>query len=228
MAYVLGYWFADGNMYRQESASSYVVSLGSKDVAHLELLRTLIGVGKITPITGSEVSKLVICRKEAFMDLARLGGVERKSLVLKWPGNVPPELLPHLARGYVDGDGSLSWHRPQNSVQPLLELAGTYDFLTGLGGEMEALTGIPIPKCHKQKDSINTWKIAYYGMAAKCLAIWLYHLHSGIALERKALLAKEFAAWEPKSFRPSRVTPKMRILFDQHLPPEPVKRSRRK
>lgn len=88
-AYVFGYWLADGNMYRQESAGSYVVSLGSKDLAHLQVLRALIGAGKLTRIAGSAVFKLVICRKQAFEDLGRLGGVERKSLVLRWPAGVP-------------------------------------------------------------------------------------------------------------------------------------------
>jgi hypothetical protein len=42
MAYVLGYWFADVNMYTQKSCRSYVVSIGSKDV-DLELH----GCGKV-------------------------------------------------------------------------------------------------------------------------------------------------------------------------------------
>src|SRR6266487_1633699 len=53
MAYILGYWFADGNMYTQKSCGSYIVSIGSKDVEHLESLRNLIGIGKVTRITGS-------------------------------------------------------------------------------------------------------------------------------------------------------------------------------
>jgi hypothetical protein len=170
----------------------------------------------------------VICRKEAFEDLARLGGMERKSLVLPWPAGVPAEFLPHLARGYVDGDGSLGWHRPGNSVHPLLEVVGTYEFITGLGMAVQEATGIPVPTRHKEKDSTNTWIIKWYGVRAKCLAIWLYQMNAGYALERKALLAQEFARWEPKVFRPSLVTPKMRALFDRFLPPEVVKRFRGK
>jgi hypothetical protein len=61
-------------------------------------------------------------------------------------------------------------------------------------------------------------KVAWYGIAAKCLAIWLYHQHSGLALERKAQLAAEFIAWQPKLFRERRVTLKMWELFGEHLP----------
>jgi hypothetical protein len=160
-AYVLGYWFADGNMYRQERAGSYVVSIGSKDREHLAALRELIGVGTLTRVTGSEVFKLVICRKEAFEDLRRLGGTERKSLALEWPAGVPEACLPQLARGYVDGDGCLSWHRSGASVE----------FITGLVDAIEGATGIPAPNRNRQSIVSNTWRAAYYGLHAKCLAL---------------------------------------------------------
>jgi hypothetical protein len=67
-------------MYSQPSCGGYSVSIGSKDLAHLELLRGVIGLGRISPITGSEVYKLVICRKAMYESLGRLGGSERKSL----------------------------------------------------------------------------------------------------------------------------------------------------
>jgi hypothetical protein len=215
MAYILGYWFADGNMYRQHSCQSYVVSIGSKDVAHLERMRTHIGVGKLTRITGSDVFKLVICRKQAFDDLLRLGGSERKSLTLQWPA-VPTEYLPHFIRGYIDGDGSLGWNRPNNSIFPLLSACGTQAFLSGMGNAIYEHTGIPIPTCHKSKGSV--YSLSWYGIAAKCLSIWLYRLHAGEALPRKAALAEEFALWEPQVFREKRVTPKMWELFGVYLP----------
>jgi hypothetical protein len=215
MAYVLGYWFADGNMYSQAACQSYVVSIGSKDLEHLTYLRELIGMGKLTRITGSEVFKLVICRKQAFDDLLRLGGSQRKSLTLQWP-TVPDPYLPHLIRGYVDGDGSLSWNRPKNSIMPLIEAVGTQHFVTGMAQAIQERTGIPAPNCNKGKGSI--YKVAWYGITAKCLSIWLYKQHGGVALPRKAVLAEEFAYWQPKVFRESRVTPKMWELFGDYLP----------
>jgi hypothetical protein len=216
MAYVLGYWFADGNMYSQPSCGGYSVSIGSKDYAHLELLRATVGLGTLTRITGSDVFKLVICRKALYDDLARLGGSERKSLTLTWP-EIPAEYVPHFVRGYVDGDGCLSWNRPNNSVFPLLDASGTRAFLCGMGAAVEQATGIPAPTCH-QSIRGQVHKIAWYGIAAKCLAIWLYHQNAGLALERKAKLADEFAIWQPKVFRAKRVTPLMWELFGANLP----------
>lgn len=172
MAYVLGYWFADGNMYYQPGAGGYFVSIGSKDVAHLARMQEVIGAGSLARITGSDVFKLVICRKELYDDLRRLGGTERKSLTLAWPAP-PAALLRDFARGYIDGDGSLGWHKPGRSVQPMVSVAGTFDFLTGLAIAIQAATGIPMPTRHRQNGSVNTWTMSWYGVRAKCLALWL-------------------------------------------------------
>lgn len=214
MAYILGYWFADGNIYSQPTCGGYTVSIGSKDLAHLEQLRDVIGLGRLTRITGSDDFKLVICRKAMYEDLLRLGGSERKSLTLNWPA-VPDVYLPHFARGYVDGDGSLSWHRPGRSVHPLLDVAGTEPFVASLAQAVLSQTGIPAPPVH---HNAGVYRAKWYGVAAKCLTIWLYLQHSGLALERKALLAREFAAWQPKVFRKQRVTPRMWQLFGDYLP----------
>jgi|SRR6266545_411518 len=217
MAYVLGYWFADGNMYTQKSCGSYVVSIGSKDLDHLRALRDVVGLGKLTRITGSDVYKLVICRKEMYDDLLRLGGTERKSLTLMWP-QVPGEFLADFVRGYVDGDGCLTWHRPGKSVHPLISVVGTMEFLTGMGRAIQEAAGIPLPACHRDKDSNNTWTMKWYGIRAKCLAIWLYHKHCGLCLPRKSALANGFAEWKPKVFDPTTTTPAMWKLFGEHLP----------
>lgn len=214
MAYVLGYWFADGNMYTQASAGSYVVSISSKDESHLSKLRSVIGVGRVSQMTGSDVFKLVICRKEVYDDLLRLGGTERKSLTLTWK-EPPAEYLAHFVRGYVDGDGSLGWNESRLSTQPMIEIAGTSAFLRGLAEAVFTHTGIPAPRIHvAQRVHVVRW----YGVAAKCLAIWLYDRHPGLMLDRKAQRASEFRSWTPRVLRRRRITPRMRQVFGGCLP----------
>jgi hypothetical protein len=217
MAYVLGYWFADGNMHFQKGAGGYFVSIGSKDVEHLALLRDVIGAGNLARITGSDVYKLVICRKEMYDDLLRLGGTERKSLTLTWP-EVPAEFLADFARGYVDGDGCLSWNKTSSSVQPMLDIVGTKEFVTGLATSVKEATGITIPTCHYHSEINNTWRIIWYGMAAKCLAVWLYHHNAGLCLARKKAIADRFMSWHPQKFFPHRVTERMWDIFGAYLP----------
>jgi hypothetical protein len=186
-------------------------------VEHLEALRNIIGIGKLTRITRSDVFKLVICRKEMYDDLLRLGGTERKSLTLTWP-DVPDAFLADFVRGYVDGDGCLTWHRSGNSAHPLISVVGTREFLTGMGAAIQAATDIPIPACHFDKGSHNTWVVKWYGIRAKCMSIWLYHNASGLCLARKWTLASAFATWSAMIFDPTTTTPKMWDLFGKYLP----------
>jgi hypothetical protein len=85
---------------------------------------------------------------------------------------------------------------------------------------IQETTGIPMPVCHFDKDSSNTWAIKWYGVRAKCLAIWLYQHHPGLSLARKQTLATAFVAWHPKVFDSTTTTPKMWKLFKDFLPRE--------
>jgi hypothetical protein len=213
MAYVLGYWFADGNMFFQEGSGRYFVSIASKDVTHLQAIWSLIGAGSLRQKTRSDVYELVICRKEVYDDLRQLGGTERKSLTLTWP-HMPRSFLGDFVRGYIDGDGSLDW----KATQPRISAFGAGNFLIGMANAIAMEIGIPTPTRHPHGTLGRISRVFWYGMRAKCLAIWLYGQHDGLSMPRKMQLAAEFAVWQPKVFDPSHITPKMRELFGQYLP----------
>jgi hypothetical protein len=160
-------------------------------VEHLEALRNVIGLGKLTRITRLDVFKLVICRKEMYDDLLRLGRTEGKLLTLTWP-EVPDAFLADFVRGYVDGDGCLTWNRPNNSIMPMVTAAGASAFLIGMSAAICKATGIPAPNCHQSKVK-QVSSIAWFGVSAKCLAVWLYQPDSGIALARKLAIAENFS-----------------------------------
>jgi hypothetical protein len=212
MAYVLGYWFADGNMYFQKGAGGYFVSIGSKDSDHLQRICDAIGVGTLKRKTRSDVHELVICRKEMFNDLLRLGGTTRKSLTVTWP-HVPSEFLVDFIRGYIDGDGSLDW----KEQQPRITAVGSQNFLMGMAGAIERAAGLAIPTYHLHGRLGRIGRIFWYGLHAKCLAIWLYYNDQNLYLARKRVLADAFVAWEPQIVRQSRITPKMREVFEKYL-----------
>jgi hypothetical protein len=101
----------------------------------------------------------------------------------------------------------------------VLQVTGTAAFLCGFSGEVEMATGVPAPPVHQHSPGkAHISVIKWYGVEAKCLAIWLYQQHAGLTLERKAVLAEEFVRWEPKVFRQGRVTARMWELFGGYLP----------
>jgi hypothetical protein len=128
---------------------------------------------------------------------------------------VPDELLPHFIRGYIDGDGTLCW----NGDRPILQVySASAQLLVEVGQVIEKATGIPSPQLVANRDR---YYIKWSTIRAKCLAAWLYIDNPGLALDRKAAIAADFLAWQPKK-RPERgtITAEMRERFAAYLPPQ--------
>jgi hypothetical protein len=213
MAYVLGYWWADGGML--QTAASKRVGFTSKDGEYLEQIARTIGVGRVAHITvsGQTYYQLMIKRSDLFDDLLQLGGTPGKSLTATW--HAPrPGFLRHFVRGFVDGDGSLYWLRTAITTHPRIQVAGTKEFLSGMASAIEQETGIPVPTNFVNE---NIWRTTWSGMYAKCLTSWLYE-NCNLCLERKRKIALEFFQWQPKLYRRSHITPKMHELFGHLLP----------
>ena len=112
MAYVLGFFAADGSMYENPRGSKYV-SFYSAYLAIIDKIRNVIGVsnaiGKRTMRTRMKHPGYVlqIGSKQMFERLIRLGFTPRKSTTLLFP-KIPSTYLPHFIRGYFDGDGNVT------------------------------------------------------------------------------------------------------------------------
>ena len=108
MAYVFGFWYADGDMKHEKS---YRVSFSSKDLALLEQIKQAVGSNaKIYRFYRNGLLEnsyyLTLHSKNLYRDLKKLGGRRNKSTKLKFP-SVPSEYLSDFIRGYFDGDGSV-------------------------------------------------------------------------------------------------------------------------
>ena len=102
-AYWLGFLYADGYVSKYNQVE---VSLTLEDEDHLIKLKNFINTNTEI-IKDDHRCRLLFCSKELAKDLANLGCVNNKSLILTFPTEeqVPQELLRHFLRGYVDGDG---------------------------------------------------------------------------------------------------------------------------
>lgn len=189
MAYVFGFWFADGWM--SQPNSDPFVAIVSKDLEHLRRIRQVMGAEQKIYARKDGCQQLTIGSKQMWHDLRRLGGVPAKSWAAEMPF-VPPLLLRHFTRGYVDGDGWLYWDTSQRP-SPKIGMAGRPLFLAKLADALNEETGIGIPVIEAYGG--ETPRIYYGGIRAKVLAKWLYE-NSDLALERKAAIARAFAAWE--------------------------------
>jgi hypothetical protein len=213
MAYVLGYWWADGFMYIKPNTGAHEVRIASNDLEHLVTMAQVVG-GKYDLRKVSEKGNTYVvsfCSKEMYEDILAHGGTPRKSRTIGFP-YVPSHLLPHFVRGVVDGDGTLAW----NGDRPVIQIySGSMLFLSDMILAIEYATGIPAPHITTNR---NNWYIKWSTVRAKCLVSWLYITNPGLALMRKAAIATQILKWQPKK-KPEQgtVTKAMRLHFPGDL-----------
>lgn len=145
-AYWLGFLFADGYLSqphrmvkgKQKTEYTIEVALKAEDKDHLEKFRKAIEAEKEISIShtnfeGASRCRLGIGSKHMWTILNSYGCTPNKSLTLKFPDIKifkDFRLIRHFIRGYIDGDGCLTYCKKGTWAQ--LRVLGTEHFLTNL------------------------------------------------------------------------------------------------
>jgi hypothetical protein len=193
MAYVFGFWFADGWMSQPDRDAQ--VGFVSKDNEHLDLIRELMESQHQIYSRRDGCFALTIGGKRLWRGLLYRGGMPAKSLIAPMP-EVPYVFLRPFVRGYVDGDGYVIWETSPRR-RPVIGILGGTPFLGELARFLNQEAGVGVAEI-RAYDYLSP-RVVYTGIRAKALAKWLY-ADTSIALERKAATARQFAAWEPSKF----------------------------
>lgn len=183
MAYIVGYFAADGTMIRNRRGGCYI-EFHSTDRCLIEMTRTILGsshsIGVRQPRmhTKSKTSyRLQIGSKEFFQDLSALGFVPNKSNILQFP-NIPPMYVSAFVRGYFDGDGCVYYkmHKFADRKRPRWILMTTFccgsrDFLEDLhrnlkrsgikGGSLKSKTFGAYDLALSFRDSLALYQLMY-------------------------------------------------------------------
>jgi len=97
MAYVLGFWYADGHMRHMRS---YRIIFSSKDKDHLINIRN--SFTSNSPVVDDRNSySLIICSKKLYLELSKLGGTPHKSTSQNFQNNSSQILLEAILMGTV-------------------------------------------------------------------------------------------------------------------------------
>ena len=126
-AYWLGFLYADGYLNRTQPGH---IELGLKkdDYNHIEKFKKFINSdNKISYRSETKSYRLSFSDSKMYKDLINHGCLERKSLILKAP-NINCNLRRHFIRGYVDGDGCLTYSK-NNPLSMTINIIGTEDVL---------------------------------------------------------------------------------------------------
>lgn len=104
MAYILGFWFADGCIY---GGKIFDITLHSKDKYILKkIAEELCYDGNIQDYVDRQAARINFSCVVIYNDIVALGGTEQKSNTIDFP-EIPKEYLPDFIRGYFDGDGCI-------------------------------------------------------------------------------------------------------------------------
>lgn len=125
MAYVLGFFAADGSMLKNNRGAHFI-EFHITDRELLYAIRVALGSNHKIAVRDRHNEKwkigyrLQIGSKEIYSDLKRLGFSQAKSKTLHFPA-VPKKHIRHFVRGYFDGDGNVyfkqHWAKDRNKMR---------------------------------------------------------------------------------------------------------------
>ena len=214
MAYVLGYWYADGNM--STSRKAHTASFHSKDRAHLEKIVTLLKSNYATGTHNNFLEKTgrtyklhshAISNAKIYNDILKLGGRPRKSLINRFP-HMPKKYVRHFIRGYFDGDGSVSISEEHGNY-PHINVLGTKQFLSVMMGHFPHQTRIML-----KKDS-KIYVMHYTGKNAQDVLDYMYG-GSKLYLDRKYKKYELARAWIPAQIHSPWIKEDVGLLYERY------------
>lgn len=207
-AYILGFIAADGHIDGKRYKIN--ISLQDSDYPLLEKIKKAIksdhpikrGILKENPYKKSNNKILKQCSfsingKNLVTPLINMGLANNKTYTLNASimDYIPNHLVRHFLRGYLDGDGNITWGKKYSSgYKYIIQVCGNKDFL--LGSFQKYFPSNCSLHKDKQSKQTYTWKIACKKEVMKFLT-YLYG-DSTIYLDRKYDIYK-YAMWSCKT-----------------------------
>jgi hypothetical protein len=192
MAYVLGFFAADGCMMRNNRGAHFIEFHITDEDILLKIRKMLESENVISGQKRREhwkqVYRLQIGSKEMFEDLLYLGMTPNKSKTLRMP-NVPKEYLGDFVRGYFDGDGNVyaNEYRRNDRDKPAVTLlvgftCGSRNFLEVLHRELKEFAGISGGSLFSRESYFRL----HFSVRDSCkLYAFMYNTRSDLLLRRK-------------------------------------------
>lgn len=185
MAYVLGFAYSDGNIYKNSLA--WDIQKRDKDL----LIKIKTVMNSTYPITERSHSvRLRMSNQFLIKGALKQGLIEKKSKRMNLP-NIPKKFVSHFVRGFLDGDGWIVKRNYRNEVD-LGFVSGNRVFLEELSKSIYKSTGINRKIREKSKITPNRFKsttflLEYYSNNAIKVANWIYGnmTSADIYLQRK-------------------------------------------
>lgn len=188
--YWLGFLYADGNI--SKTGNRLELTLALKDIDHLEKFRNFLKLTteiKTVLRNGHYACRLYVRNKHLWGTLNNLGCVPCKSLILEFPKREifknNKMFILHFIRGYVDGDGCLSyyWNKQHTSINTQVSIVSTESFLNSIKKLFGNKHGYIHNKSSKDWEN-KAYQLTFNGAIARKFARYLYE-KATIYMQRK-------------------------------------------
>ena len=188
--YWLGFLYADGNI--SKTGNRLELTLALKDIDHLEKFRNFLKLTteiKTVLRNGHYACRLYVRNKHLWGTLNNLGCVPCKSLILEFPKKEifknNKMFILHFIRGYVDGDGCLSyyWNKQHTSINTQVSIVSTENFLNSIKKLFGNKHGYIHNKSSKDWEN-KAYQLTFNGAIARKFARYLYE-KATIYMQRK-------------------------------------------
>ncbi len=211
-AYWIGFLLADGWVSLRSNRVDLGMSLSITDIGHVEKFRKALQsnhpIGQYTATRGYGIGKktarLTIASKELVNAVARYGIVAHKTKICITP-QIPVDLMRHMYRGYVDGDGGLSLYKTKTSrgLHAAFDVVGTKSFLQDFGFWLVMNAGANPLVPLKSNNTTAIMNLRYGGLRQVSDILHVLYDDTTIYLERKLRLAQDiwYAAENQQSHR---------------------------
>lgn len=209
MAYVLGFFAADGSMLKNKRGGHFI-EFNITDKVVLDFIRKAVSSShKITKrpsrnLKWKAIYRIQIGSKEWFEDLSRLGLTQHKSNTLQFP-EVPKRYIGDFVRGYFDGDGCVYFKKLKYADRKYKRWVALSLFTSGSNLFLESLW--KVLKQHgvqggSLKKKIRGFELVFSHKDSLALYTLMYHtaLTTGLYLPRKyKLFTKAIKALYPNA-----------------------------
>lgn len=186
-AWVLGLLAADGSI--NSKTGQLKLEIHSKDFEILEAARDELAPEariRFRVLGKSPMVRFAVQNPGLRTDLASHGVVGAKSLITRWPADVPDRFANSFVCGYFDGDGSLgTTPLPRWAV-----VSGNPDFLRVMQAEIRRLTGLVVGGPYQDRRHQHAWSIVATGKPVRALDAWIHADVPGLTRKNLAAVLK--------------------------------------
>jgi len=202
MAYVLGFFCADGYMFVNPRGSHYVAfNITDKDL--LSKIKNLLGVGHKLSLKNKK--KQIYCHKDSwciqigskdiFNRFLRLGITRKKAARIRIP-KMPNKYLPDFVRGYFDGDGGVwcGYCHKKDRKRPTKMLVSTFTscskgMLQDIAKTFYSMINTTLKVPHFREGA---FRLQYSTNDSRKIYKFLYNNGSNLYLNRKKVIFEKY------------------------------------